>query len=345
MLTSRNPLAVGAVAVVSSLFLLFFFVQPTFATNTIAGTVFDKVGTPLSDIDVELLDQFYRLTPNGRQKTSASGRFEFNVETNADYTIRVYAFRYDLVDESRTITVGGISSIPGQSGSSFTNEDFYLQPKKGSLRYSEIGVIFAQDVPKAAEKEYKNALDLIKHNKTDEAFVSLQKALEIFPDYYYALQRYGDQLFFKKQYTAAVKIYMRAAEINPKSGMSYYNAAYALSLLDPKYTKNALVAVEEAYRLAPLSTEVLLLYGRLERKAGKLTDAEKHLLLAKRNSTEKNPDLQLELVQLYANDLKKFKEAADELEIYIKAANLSKEDEKKFKDKLVDLRSRAQKST
>lgn len=53
-------------------------------------------------------------------------------------------------------------------------------------------------------------------------------------------------------------------------------------------------------------------------------DAETHLLKAKELSKVAVPEIHKELAQLYANDLKKYKEAADELELYLKATKLDK---------------------
>ena len=76
-----------------------------------------------------------------------------------------------------------------------------------------------------------------------------------------------------------------------------------------------------------------------------LLDAEQHLLSAKKQSPTKVPEIQKELAQLYANDMKKYKEAADELEQYVKASKLSDEDNAKTKQLIADLRVKAKSQT
>ena len=311
------------------------------AANTISGTIYDKGRTPLPDIDVELLDEYYRLLPNGRQKTSSSGRYEFGGLNNGRYYVRVFAFRYDLVDEQHEVYITSVSGIPGEVGSSFNLEDFYLQPRKGGLRDAELSVIFAQVVPKPAEQAYKKAIDDFNKKRTDEGFTGLQNALTIFPTYFVALNRYGQELFLRKQYGPATRIFMTAGEVNPKSALSFYYAGYALSKMGERYEKTAILALTQALTLAPSSTPVLLLLGSIERRLGKLAEAEKHLLLAKKLSPTKNSEIQKELAQLYANDLKKYEEAADELELYLKASKLSDEDNIKTKQLIADLRVKA----
>ena len=83
--------------------------------------------------------------------------------------------------------------------------------------------------------------------------------------------------------------------------------------------------------------------GKVERSAGKFTDAEKHLLQAKKLSNSKTPEIHKELSQLYADDLKKYKEAADELELYLKSSKLKDEEERKTKIVISNLREKAKK--
>ena len=339
MKPTHKPLILRIVVGILFIFLGLSLVQNVSAANTIGGFIFDRGRTPLADIDVELLDEYYRLKQ--RIKTESSGRYEFSGLNDGNYTVRVYAFRYDLEDQSQYVEIKSISSIAGQAGSSYNPVDFYLQPKKGGLRDSELSVIFAQDVPRPAEQAYKKAIDDLSKKRDDEGFTGLQQALTIFPTYYVALQRYGQELFIRKQYGAATQVFMSAAEVNPKSAVPFYFAGYSLSKMGDKYNRNAKIALDQALTLAPLSTPVLLLLGTVERRLGNLSEAEKHLLLAKKLSPTKVPEIQKELAQLYANDLKKYKEAADELEQYVKASKLSDEDSTKTKQLIADLRQKA----
>ncbi len=74
---------------------VFFLSQKTFA-STIAGIVYDNKRNPLTEVDVELLDDYYRLV--NRTKTNASGRYEFGGLGDGRFTVRVLPFRYDFAD-------------------------------------------------------------------------------------------------------------------------------------------------------------------------------------------------------------------------------------------------------
>lgn len=343
MRPSSKPFAIKMVLGLFVLVVPCFFTQNISAANTIAGYVYDRARNPIPDLDVELQDEYYRQLPQGRKKTDGAGRYQFDGLNDGNYTVKVYAFRYDFEDQSQYVEIKSISARPGETGSSYNPVDFYLQPRKGGLRDLELSVIFAQGVPKEAEKVYKNAVDDLSKKRADEGFAGLQESIRLFPDYYDAIYRLGTELLSRKQYLDATLAFMKAADINPKNPLLFYYAGYALHSGGEKYDKSAFTALNHALFLAPISAPVLLQLGTVERALGKFTEAEKHLLQAKRLSPTKVPEIQKELAQLYANDLKKYKEAADELEQYVKASKLSDADEAKTKQLISNLRVKAQK--
>ena len=81
--------------------------------------------------------------------------------------------------------------------------------------------------------------------------------------------------------------------------------------------------------------------GKVEREEGKYTEAEEHLLQAKKISTVKVAEIHNELYHLYADNLQKYDLAADELELFLKSTKLSDEDEKKVRKSITDLREKA----
>lgn len=318
-----------------------FLAQGVFATSTLTGRVYDRQRNPLPDIEVELLDDLYRtVTPGGRTRTDGSGRYQFSGLKNGNFTIKVYAFRYDLEDQSIPYEIN-TQNIRGGEGSGYFTQDFYLSAKKGGIRDAETGVIFAQNIPKEAKVAYERALEDFLKQRQDEGLANLKKALVIFPEYYLALHRYGTELFNLKQYVESYQVFMRAVAVNAKSATSFYYLGYAFYYLGTDYHKAARTALNEAHTLAPASIQVLWLLGKVERSLGNFADAEKHLLNAKKLSPSRVPEIHKELAQLYANDLKKFEEAAIELEHYLKASKLSDVEEKRTRQIIADLRAKA----
>lgn len=312
------------------------FTQNTFASN-ISGTVYDNQRNPLVEVDVELLDDLYRLI--NRTKTSGAGRYEFDGLRSGRYTVRVLPFRYDFIDSSSEVEIATVNSIPGQDASQFMIQDFYLLPKKGSLVETELSVVFAQEIPVEARKFYDGAVRDLSKSRRDEGIASLRQAITAFPDYYIALHRLGKELFIKGEYGEAVQILMKAAQVNPKSPTTFYYMGY--SLLKLNYSTAALIPLSKAVELAPASVQVLYVLGTAEVVEGKYSEAEKHLLQAKKLSKVGIPEIHWELGQLYGNNLKKYKEAADELELYLKAGKFDEQHTAKIKKIIAGLRKKS----
>lgn len=318
------------------IFGIVFFSQNAFA-STIMGTVYDGQRNPLTEVDIELLDDFYRSI--NRTRTTPAGRYEFGGLKDGRFTVRVLAFRLDYMDESASVEISTIISAPGQIGNGYFSQDFYLKPKKGSLLDTELGVIFAQEVPKDAQKVYENAVKSLSQKKVDEGMVQLRGAIKLFPNYYLALHHLGRELFAKGEYGEAAQMSLKAAEINPKSATSFYYLGNSLSKLG--YNRAAIVALNQAVILAPSSFQALYILGKTEISEGKYTQAEKHLLEAKKFSKGGIPEIHWELAQVYGNKLQKYKEAADELEQYLKVGNFNVEHTKQVKKLIINLRGKA----
>lgn len=341
MLRTRKSLQIRIVPTFVFFLLIFCAAHSVEAANTIEGTVYDKQRNALPDIDVELLDEYYRSIRRGR--TDGAGRYSFSGLSNGNYTVRVFAFRYDYQDQD--MLVEAISQSLGtdgiRQGTGYFRQDFYLMPKKGGLRESELGVVFAQEIPKPAEVAYKRGIEELSKKKTTEGMTSLMEAIRKFDKYYAAYSRLGQELYFGKKYVEAFQYLRQAATINPKSAICYYYMGLSLNKLGKDYNKAAITSLKEAARLAPNSNVVFYMLGKVEREDGRYTDAEVNLLQAKKLSSERVAEIHNELYLLYSDNLKKYKEAADELELFLRATKLGDEDEKRVKKTIADLREKA----
>ena len=271
-----KPFAIKMVFSVSFLFVLLLLSQNALAANTIEGTIYDKQRNALPDIDVELLDEFYRTIQ--RSRTDGAGRYTFTGLNNGMFTVKVFAFRYDYQDQEMVMELSSQGITPSQSttggsgisqGTGYFRQDFYLVPKKGGLRESELGVVFAQEIPKPAEVAYKRGVEELSKKKTTEGMTSLLEAIEKYDKYYAAYSRLGQELYFNKKYVEAFQYLRRAAEINPKSAICYYYMGLSLNKLGKDYNKAAITSLKEAARLAPSSNVVFYMLGKIERVAGR----------------------------------------------------------------------------
>jgi tetratricopeptide (TPR) repeat protein len=306
--------------------------------------VFDSRGRTLPDIDVEIMDDLYRPLPNGRVKTDSTGRYFFANLRDGRYYVRAYGYRYDLEDQMHMVEII-TQSIRGTEGVGAFTQDFYLQPKKGGLAAAELAVIFSQEIPSEAKKAYEKATEALSKRQIQQGISELLKAIEIFPDYYYALHLLGKELFMMKKYKEAVPYLLKAVEINQKSAASLYYLGYSLHMLGKEFNRSALIALKEAHLLAPSSVQILYVLGKIKREMGEFQESENYLLKAKKLSKEPIPEIQKELSQLYANDLKRYEEAARELALYLKVAGLTDAERKEGEKVVENLKKKAKETS
>ncbi len=305
---------------------LFVLSVSAFAANTITGVVYDNRGNPLIDCDLELLNELGAYLQH--QRTDSTGRYTFSGLADGRYSVRVIPLRYDFEESVREVYFSTFS-VTGGTGSDAQIIDFSLTPRKNGLAYAEAQVIFAQEVPDAAKTAFKAAEAALKKRNTDAAIKSLEEAIKIFPNYFAALFELGEIYTLKQDYGKAANYLVKAADINNKSPKSFYYLGVSLSAL--KLYPAAIVSLNQALTLSPASTEVLLILGSVEILAGKFDDAEKHLKQVKKLAREPNPDVYWQLSQLYGIHLKRYNEAADELEAYIKSLPDANSPEQKSK--------------
>src|SRR5437588_6677750 len=122
--------------------------------NEISGTVFGESRRPVADVYVELLDDVNSTLR--RARTSQSGRFLFTGLVNGRYVVRVLPYGTDYLEESQEVVLAAVSAVAG-SGSDREIVDIYLKINEranaGPFAIGP-GVVFAQEVPPAAQKLY-----------------------------------------------------------------------------------------------------------------------------------------------------------------------------------------------
>jgi tetratricopeptide (TPR) repeat protein len=321
-----------------SFVLVLVFSSFVYSQSDISGIVYDKRRNPLSEVDVELLDDYYRTI--NRVRTDGGGRYQFGGLRNGRYTVKVYAFKYDLEDQSQEQEIN-TQNLRGGEGIGFFILDFNLLPRKGGLSDNEATVFFAQEVPAEAKKLYSRAVTEFSKNKGQDGINSLNESIKIFPQYFDALERIGKELYSKERYEEAAHFLYKAVEVNPKSALSLYYMGLSFHRLGSEYNKAALASLKQAVILAPSSAQVLWSLGKVERALGNYNDAEVHLLKAKKLSPTSVSKIHQELAQLYSDNLGKYSEAADELELYLKSMKMSDEEVNKIRKIIANLRTKS----
>jgi len=296
--------------------------------NTISGQVFGANRTPVADVNVELMDDLSRTL--GRARTNAGGRYFFPRLSSGRFKVRVLPYGTEYEEQEQEVEIINFSRGTAGGGlrtSGITNEqkDFYLRIRK-NRPLGAAGTVFAQDAPPEAKKLYDAAIADLENNKTKEAYVSLKSSLEVFPTYFAALETLGTEYIKAGFFDAARVLLAMAVDVNPRGYKSWYGLSYALYSLNQ--FGEARSAAEKATEINAASPESALLLGVLLRQEKRNNEAEKLLLKARELSNSSLPQVHWELALLYANNMKRFADAAKELRLFLKAQPDAKYTEK-----------------
>lgn len=297
--------------------------------NSVSGHVFGDSRRPLADVHVELLNELGVTV--SRIRTNGSGRYVFFGLPDGRYKVRVLPYEVNYHEQTQDVTLIPVSAIPG-SGAEVAQLDFYLQPREspntGPL--AAPGTIFAQEVPDSAKKLYEIGIAALKAKKEQEGFESLRMALEIFPSYFAALDRLGTEYAVRgsqdKRYFEAARVLLtKAVEVNRKSFSSTFGlgfSQYHLGLIDP--------AIENLQRATNIQNKMInghMWLGIALKRVGKLADAEAALKRADEMSNGKESEVHWYLAGIYS-DQKRYSDAADELEKFLKTKPDARDAEK-----------------
>jgi tetratricopeptide (TPR) repeat protein len=198
--------------------------------------------------------------------------------------------------------------------------DIYLKPDKRQVNTSEPnapGVVFVQNIPSEAQNIYKKAVSQLENSKSaDLGLENLKRAVEIFPDYFDALNRLGIEYMRREKYFEALPYLIKAIQINQRSSSSFY--ALGIAAYNLKQIKEASEAFRATTILNPQSPDAFLQYGKMLRISNNLTQAENVLLKAKELARDfPRSDIHWQLGLLY-DKTQRYNQAADELEVYLK---------------------------
>ena len=289
--------------------------------NSIYGRVFGEWRRPVPDVYVELLDDVNSTIQQA--KTDAAGRFIFSGLLNGRYIVRVRPYGTEYVEQLQEVTLSAVSSVRG-SGSDTQHIDINLKvregPASGPFAISS-GVVFAQDVPQTARKLYEDGVKYLRDKKEQEGLESLKKSLEVFPDYYLALDRLGGEYAVRgvanpAYLQAALVLLTKAVEINPDGFPSVFGLGWTQYQLG--LNAEAINTLRRATTLYGKSADAYLWLGKALKRGSAADQAEAALKRAKELTDGKVSEVHRQLAGLYM-DQKRYKEAADELELVLKA--------------------------
>lgn len=286
-----------------------------YQANSITGHISNDRGNPIPDLHVELLNDVESIL--FRTKTDSSGRFSFQRLSTGVFQIRVQTYGTNYVGQTKRVQL--------ERTRAFEQVDFILGSKQTSVSPTTVGAVFVQEVPVLARKEYERAVEkLQKTEQREEGIDALKKAIELFPLYFDALEMLGTEYVKQQSYEAAIPVLTKAIEVNSRAYQSFNTLSVAQYHL--KQLPQAIDSMRRALTLNQRSVTGNLWMGMLLRQNSKLEEAETYLKQADQLAGSKSADVHWQLALLY-NQLKRPKEAADELELFLKVQPDSKDKE------------------
>jgi len=283
--------------------------------NSISGHISDSRRIPIPDLQVELLNDVNSVLQ--RTKTDSSGLFAFRRLTDGVFEIRVQTYGTSYISQTKRVQL--------ERTRSFEQVDFVLAVKQSVSTTATAGAVFIQEVPEQARKEYERGAALLqKTEQRQEGMAALKKAIELFPLYFEALELLGTGYVKQQEYEPAIPVLSKAIEVNPRA----YQSLHALSVAQHslKQLPQAVESMKRAITLNQKSVNANLWLGMLLRQLDKLDEAETYLKQADKLAASKSPDAHWQLGLLF-NQLKRYKEAADELELFLKTQPDAKDTE------------------
>jgi tetratricopeptide (TPR) repeat protein len=280
------------------------------SSNSISGHVSNDQRAPVAEIRVELLNEVDSVIRT--VKTDGSGLFVFRKLSDGIFQVRVQTSGTNYISQTKRVDL----ARPQGFGAAFEEIDFILTTAGNKSSTTKPGVVFVQEVPEAARKLYQKGTDLLeKSNKRQEAFAALKSAIDIFPQYFDALELLGTEQVRDSQYEPAIPLLTKALEVNSRA----YASCFALGVA--QYNLKQIQPAIESFRCALLLNEksinANLWLGIALRQTSRPEEAETFLKRADVLADSKLPDAHWQLALLF-NQLKRYKEAADELEIFLK---------------------------
>ena len=286
--------------------------------NMVSGHVSDDRHNPIPEIRVELLNDVDTVIQV--VKTNGSGLFIFRKLSDGTFHIRIQGSDKGYISQTKRFEL----ARPLGFGVASEEVDFVLIPQRSSPETGKSEVLFLQDVPEQARKLYQRAAQLIESDKNQEALTALRQALQIYPEYFDALDLMGTELVKQREYEPAIAPLAHAVEVNPKSQSSWF--ALGVAQYNLKQQPTAVESLRRAVSLKQNSVNANLWLGIALRQTGPMEEAERYLKQADQLSGSKLADAHWQLALLY-NQLKRFGEAADQLELFLKVQPDSRDSE------------------
>jgi len=173
------------------------------------------------------------------------GSFEFRDLPGGNYTIVVPSDGRDFETTSEMVEVYG--RIPRSFNANIFLRAKEIQPNVRPAGNSVSVGELKQNIPKQAKKAYEKGLKSSEKGKIEEAIAHYKQAIELFPEYFQALNDLGAAYLKLNEFKKAVTTLRQAIEVNQHIAFPYVNLGIAL--VHQKQYLEAIEPLTEATRI------------------------------------------------------------------------------------------------
>ncbi|HLF82955.1 MAG TPA: DUF2012 domain-containing protein [Blastocatellia bacterium] len=290
--------------------------QPFAVQNffSVVVSVRDDSGHQVSAIRVSLEDE--NSQPIITKFADGSGRFQFRGLRPGVYRVRVETAGTPFEPVIVSVDLQSMTNRSNRSTTDIpTPVDITLRRRK-TLDLAAPAVVFSQVIPPPAREEFnRGASNIIKDAAA--GIDSLKKAVEIFPEYFDALELLGTQYAKLGQYENAAPILARALAVNDNATASMYWLGFAYLKLNR--FNESIEWLQNAATRDSGNPNVFMALGLAHGHNNSLDQAETALRTAYKLGGAGAADSHLYLAGIY-NRRERYGEAWRELELYLKEA-------------------------
>lgn len=246
--------------------------------------------------------------------TTEHGRFEFQGLPEGSYSL----IARSLIDE--TLKTERIETDTSRTATGSLNVNLILHKETNSGAIRKAGVVNVaeaeQKIPKESRSAFRQAIKFREINEPERALQSLDRAIELYPEYYQALAERGDIYVIQRKLPEAAADFERALKINARFGPALRGAGYCK--LEKREFGHAIKYLEQSIVVQPEYANTYLLLGIAYLETDQRPESKAALLKALSFNTPRELRAHIYLGNLFARE-HMFGEAAGELRKYLEA--------------------------
>ena len=304
------------------LLMLLFFNLSAFQKFTIVGSVRDTMGRSVPGVRVLVLDENFQpirtifVDSSGQFfiRGLSPGRYQFNVETTGTPYQEQGTGWIEL--QALRVRAGGTEQYP---------LDFVLKLKPTKEAPKQGAIVFAQEVPALARAAYERGVKFLREGKSEAGLAALKKAIELFSNYFAALETLGTEYVKTGQYDAALPLLRQALSVNNRASKSLYSLGVAYLKLNQ--SAEAIESLTQSANLDPNNVNTQMMLGIACGNQQQFKQAEEALQKALKLGGTGVAEAHYYLASVYEKQ-RQYDAAIAELERYLKESKVVKNPEK-----------------